>query len=138
MQIRELNLTELDIAFELISQLYPTLSYDEYEDLIYQMQDKKYKIFGLFEKESLLCYAGVSVDTTLIHKRHLYIHDLVTTSSRRFQGLSKEMLIYLRDYAKMLQCESLITTTAQTQFDAHQLYINNGFDEQMNLLVKPL
>ncbi len=138
MQIRELNLTELDIAFELISQLYPTLSYDEYEDLIYQMQDKNYKIFGLFEKESLLCYAGVSVDTTLIHKRHLYIYDLVTTASHRFQGLAKEMLIYLRDYAKMFQCESLITTTTQTQFDAHQLYINNGFDEQMNLLVKSL
>ena len=40
MQIRELDLKELPEAYEVLSQLRCELSYDEFEDLIYEMRHK--------------------------------------------------------------------------------------------------
>ena len=73
MQIRELDLKELDTIYEVLSQLRRELSYKEFEDLIYDMRHMEYKMIGVMDGERLITYAGVSIQTNLYHRRISYI-----------------------------------------------------------------
>ncbi len=137
MQIREISLKELDVAYEVIKELRD-LSYDEFEDLIYDMRHQEYKILGLFEKEELHTYAGVSVQINLYHKKHLYIYDLVTKAGSRSKNFGKEMLIYLEDYARIHQCQNIVLSSGFSRENTHRFYKNNGFSKKSFIFLKEL
>ena len=130
MQIRELNLKELDMAYELISQLHTRLSYNEFEDLIYNMRDMEYKMIGLMDNEKLITYAGISIQTNLYHKRHLYIFELVTDEAYRLRKYANMMMEYLQDYAKMGMCENIVSSFDLKNTNANKFYKEQGFSKK--------
>ncbi|MEJ2415269.1 MAG: GNAT family N-acetyltransferase [Sulfurimonas sp.] len=138
MQIRELTLKELDIAWDVVKELRTQLDYEEFEDLIYDMRDINYTMIGIFEKDQLITYAGVNVTTNLYHKRHLFVYELVTLNSYRSQGYGKLMLEYLYDYAKMGACENVVLSSGFAREDAHSFYEKNGFEKKSFVFVKPI
>ncbi len=108
MQIRELDLKELYNIYDVVKQLYLELSYEEFEDLIYDMRHMDYKMIGIFEKDNLITYAGVSIQTTFLNKRHLKVFDFITSKeydSKKYDELMKK---YLVDFANVGMCESVI------------------------------
>jgi len=138
MQIREMNLKELDVVYEVLSQLRVDLSFKEFDDLVYDMRHIDYKMIGLFEREKLITYAGVAVGTNFYHKRHLYLYDLVTDVEYRGKGYGKEMMLYLEDYAKTAMCENIVLSSGLQREDAHRFYENDGFEKKSFLFVKSL
>ncbi|MDA7817597.1 GNAT family N-acetyltransferase [Sulfurimonas sp.] len=136
MQIRELDLKELQTAYELVSQLHVDLSYKEFEDLIYDMRDIEYKMIGIMDGEELITYAGVCIETNLYHKRHLHVHELVTDSKYRGKKYGRMMLDYLHDYAKMGMCEHLVLSSAVSREQAHQFYEKHKFDKKGFIFLK--
>ena len=136
MQIRELALTELDTAYDLVKELRSHLSYDEYEDLVYAMRHQEYKIYGIFERGELVTYAGVSVQVNLYWKRHLFVYDLVTRETHRGKGYGRQMLRYLEDIARMFQCERIALTSGHQRSDAHRFYKREGFSSVSAAFVK--
>ena len=136
MQIRELDLTELQMAFDVVKQLRTNLSYDEFEDLIYDMRDMQYKMIGIMDGEALITYAGIAIQTNLYHKRHLYVFDLVTDKQQRAKGYGKMMLDYLQDYAKMCMCENLVLSSGLQKDDAHRFYESNSFNKKSYVFLK--
>lgn len=138
MQIRTLDLTELDIIYELVALLRPTLSYETFEDLIYAMRHKEYTMFGLFNHDQLITYAGGFINVNLYWRRHLFIDDFITRPSHQFQGFGKAMLDYLHDYAKMMQCEHVALTSGFAREDAHAFYMAQGFERLGYTFVKSL
>jgi len=138
MQIRELNLKELYTVFGVVSQLRPQLSYQEFEDLIYDMCHMDYKMIGIMEKDTLVCYAGIAVQTNLYHKRHIYVFDLVTDEKNRGEGYGKMMLEYIKDYAKIAMCENIVLSSAFVREKAHKFYEKNGFEKKSFMFVKEL
>jgi GNAT superfamily N-acetyltransferase len=137
-QIRELDLKELDVAYELVKQLREELSYDEFEDLIYDMRHMDYKMIGIFDKGELLTYAGVAIQTNLYHKRHLFIFDLVSDAKCRSLGYGKMMLSYLEDYAKMGMCQNVVLSSGLQREDAHRFYEKEGFVKKSFVFLKAL
>ncbi len=138
MQIRELNLKELDVVYEVLSQLRVDLSFKEFDDLVYDMRHIDYKMIGLLERDKLITYAGVAIQTNFYHKRHLYVYDLVTDEKQRGKGYGKEMMLYLNDYAKTAMCENIVLSSGLQRADAHRFYENDGFYKKSFLFVKPL
>jgi len=136
MQIRELDLKELDNAYNVLKQLRTTLLYKEFEDLIYDMRHMEYKMFGIMESDKLITYAGVAVQTNLYHKRHLYVFDLVTDEELRGKGYGEMMLEFLVDYAKVCMCENIVLSSGFSKEKAHKFYRNNGFKEKSFLFLK--
>jgi len=135
MQIREMSLKELDSIYELIKQLRPSLSYKEFEDLIYDMRHMEYKMLGILESGKLVCYAGVAIQTNLYHKRHLYVFDLVTDEPKRGQSYGKTMLNYLVDYAKISMCENIVLSSGLEKTLAHKFYEMHGYIKKSYLFV---
>ncbi len=138
MQIRELDLKELLTAYEVLSQLREGLSYEEFEDLIYDMRSMEYKMLGIMEEEKLITYAGVAIQTNLYHKRHLYVFDLVTDDKYRGQGYGKMMLDYLNDYAKMGMCENIVLSSGLQREEAHKFYEKGGFEKKSYVFLKAI
>jgi len=138
MQIRELNLKELQTVYEVVSQLRDTLSYKEFEDLIYDMRDMQYKMIGIMDGEILITYAGVCVQTNLYHKRHLFVFELVTDEKYRGQKYGKMMLDYLLDYAKMGMCENIVLSSGLEKEEAHSFYKQNGFSKKSFVFLKSI
>lgn len=136
MQTREIKLTELETAYEVVKELRTELSYDEFEDLVYAMRHQEYKMYGLFDGETLITYAGAAVQVNFYWKRHLFIYDLVTRASCRKQGYDKEMLIFLADIARMFQCEQLALTSSTHESDAY--LDREGFEKKNDTFVKIL
>jgi len=131
-----MTLKELYTVYDVLKQLRSELSYEEFEDLIYDMRHMEYKMFGILEKGELVCYSGVAVQTNLYHKRHLYIFDLVTDEKYRSQGYGKMMLEYLYDYAKTAACENLVLSSGLQRKKAHDFYEKSGFEKKSYLFVK--
>lgn len=138
MQIRELSLRELLMAYEVVSQLRTSLSYKEFEDLIYEMRSMEYKMLGIMERDKLVTYAGVAVQTNLYHKRHLFVFDLVTDNKYRSKKYGKMMLEYLYDYAKMAMCENIVLSSGLEREDAHRFYEKNGFVKKSFVFLKSI
>jgi hypothetical protein len=105
MQIREISLKELETVYTIINELYPDLTYKEFEDLIYDMRHMNYQMFGVFQRESLITFAGVVIQTTFAHKRHLKVLDFKTSSLYNNTKYDKIMKDYIADYAKVAMCE---------------------------------
>ena len=138
MQIRELDLKELYTAYDVVSQLRTELSYQEFEDLIYDMRDIQYKMFGIMEANELITYAGVAVQTNLYHKRHLYVFDLVTDEKYRGKKYAKMMLEYLVDFAKVCMCENLVLSSSLVRENTHRFYESNGFEKKSFVFLKTI
>ncbi len=130
MQIRELDLKELPEAYEVLSQLREGLTYDEFEDLVYEMRHKEYKMIGAFEGVELVTYAGVYIQTNLYHKRHLFVDDLVTYDTFRSKGYGDAMMEYLVNYAKVAMCENIVLSSGLHREDAHRFYEKVGFEKR--------
>lgn len=103
MQVRKLSLKELYEAYEVVQKHYKELSYEEFEDLVYEMREN-YIMFGVFEKEKLLAYAGVEVVTTLKHKRHIRVYELIAKEEKAKQ----ELINYLEDFAKISMAKEVL------------------------------
>lgn len=138
MQIRELDLKELDMAYGVLKQLRGELSYKEFEDLIYDMRHINYTMFGIVEGEELITYAGVAIQTNLYHKRHLYVFDLVSDEKCRKKGYGALMLDFLGDYARASMCESIVLSSNFSRVEAHSFYEKSGFEKKSYLFLKTL
>jgi len=138
MQIREISLKELYEAYALVKQLRKDLTYEAFEDLVYEMKHMEYKMFGLFEKDALLSFAGVAIQTNLYHKRHLFVFDLVTDEPWRFMGYARMLLDYLQDFAKTAMCENVVLWGGFCTQDAQMFYEKRGFSSTGELFVKSL
>ena len=136
MQIREMNLKELDTIYEVLVQLRPALSFKEFDDLVYDMREMSYKMIGLFERGKLITYAGVAVQTNFYHKRHLYVFDLVTDKEYRSKNYGYEMLDYLEVYAKTAMCENIVLSSGLERESAHKFYEKNGFSKKSFVFLK--
>lgn len=138
MQIREMNLKELERVYELLKQLRVELSFTEFDDLIYDMRHMEYKMIGLFEKDKLVTYAGVAIQTNFYHKRHLYVFDFVTDEKFRSQGYGTEMFEYLESYARSAMCERIVLSSGLARESAHRFYERHSFEKKSYLFVKPV
>jgi hypothetical protein len=107
MQIREISLKELDLVYDVLKELYKDISYGEFEDLIYEMRDMNYKMLGIIDKDELISYAGVTIQTTFLDKRHLKVFDFIT--SQKYDTLKYDKILkdFLDDYARMAMCKSI-------------------------------
>ncbi|MDO9056895.1 MAG: hypothetical protein Q7U69_10145 [Sulfuricurvum sp.] len=106
MQFRELSASELVEGFALLTTLRPELTSEAFDAFITSQYPKDYRPIGAYQRGELQIYAGVSIRENLELGRHLIVDDFVTYSG--CEHLSREMIDYLVDYAKMYKCRSLL------------------------------
>lgn len=119
MQFRELAASELVEAFALLTSLRPELTSEAFDAFITSQYPKEYRPIGAYQRGELQVYAGVSIRENLELGRYLIVDDFVT-----YQGcehLSREMIDYLCDYAKMYKCQNILVWGKQRGISINDL-----------------
>jgi hypothetical protein len=106
LQFRELSASELAEGYTLLATLRTELTPDQFETFITSQYPKDYRPIGAYERGELRIYAGVSIRENLELGRHLIVDDFVTTTG--CEHVSREMIDYLSDYAKMHKCQNIL------------------------------
>lgn len=119
MQIRELSPSELDEGYALLSTLRFELTPEQFAAFITSRFPKDYRPIGAYERGTLRIYAGIALRENLEIGRHLIIDDFVTDAG--YEHLSKEVIDFLRDYAKMHGCREILIFGKQSGLSINDL-----------------
>ena len=118
---------EIENCFEVMSQLRPHLKAAEFLSLVRQMETEGYRIAYIEQDGMVVAVAGYRISTNFHLGKHLYVNDLVTSSSVRSMGYGEELINWLRDEAKSAGCRFLDLDSGIQRDRAHKFYFRHGF-----------
>ncbi|MDD5052761.1 MAG: hypothetical protein PHO27_08550 [Sulfuricurvum sp.] len=133
MQFRELSPAELVEGYILLTTLRIELTSDQFDAFITSQYPKDYRPVGTYERGVLCIYAGVSIRENLELGRHLIVDDFVAKEG--YNTLSREMVDYLVDYAKMHKCKNILVWGKQRGISIEDL---RGFRPKRDGFIKTL
>jgi len=118
---------EIENCFEVMSQLRPHLKQAEFLSLFQQMETEGYRIAYIEREGMVIAVAGYRISTSFHLGKHLYVNDLVASSSVRSMGYGEEMINWLRGEAKSAGCRFLDLDSGIQRDRAHKFYFKHGF-----------
>ena len=130
MMLREIvSPADLEVAFPVIKELRPHLDFAGYISLYESAKVRDdYKLVSFFEENRCLAVMGYRILFDFVHGKHLYIDDLVVTSSLRSKGIGKQFLDYAEDEARKLQCQGLRLCTGVENEAGKRFYERHGWN----------
>lgn len=133
---------ERDVALPVMQELFPTLDADRFRGFF---EDDDYHLFALHEGgtatdesvdsdetadvDTVVGLAGVSVQHTMHHERHVWVHDLVVTEHRRGEGFGRALLEYAEHWGRERDCDSISLATGIDRDIARLFYEAQGYEE---------
>lgn len=128
----------LEDAYEILSDVEPSLSKDRFLSNYKKMLKGDVKVLGLFDTNKLCTVAVVSIQENEVHGKYLYLYDLVTHKSYRKKGYGKEMLRYIQNLAIYNECTKITLNSGLHRTDEHKFLKSNGFEMFHYAFIKDL
>jgi ribosomal protein S18 acetylase RimI-like enzyme len=130
MTIREiLSPADLEMAFLVVKELRPLLSFSDYMSLYEDAKVRDgFKLVGLFNDNICLAVIGYRLLFDFVHGKHLYIDDLIVTSTARSQGFGRQLLDFAGREAKELDCKGLRLCVGVDNEAGKKFYERNGWN----------
>ena len=122
--VKELELSDLELAFPVIGQLRTHLGFAEYLALVGEMKMNGYQVLCLFEGDQVVSYAGFAKGTNLYYGRHVWVYDLVTDQAKRGKGYGKLLLSCVEGLARENSVECIALSSRFVMESAHRFYEN--------------
>jgi GNAT superfamily N-acetyltransferase len=125
-----ITVDQWDDAYSIMKQLRTDLDKHSYLELMNQMRKEGYRLFALFLGEEVVAVIGVSSRVNFYNKRHIIVHDLVTTESKRSRGYGEKLLNFIHEWAKENGANYVALESALSRTDAHRFYEEKlGYDK---------
>jgi ribosomal protein S18 acetylase RimI-like enzyme len=119
--------SRLSQVYEVMRELRPHLSLDEFEQLYRDAHPQGYRVAAVLDGDEARAVAGYRIATNLVSKRHMYVDDLVTAERWRSQGYGRRLNEYLVQKAQEDGCESIQLDSAVHRGDAHRFYFREHY-----------
>ncbi len=120
------NLFEIDASFEVFKGLRPHLDRGEFLRRLQIQHEEGFRIVFFQQDKRVVAAAGYRVMHCMAWGRVLYIDDLVCAPAMQRAGLGAQLMDWLIDEAKRLDCDELHLDTGHQRHDAHRLYLRKG------------
>jgi GNAT superfamily N-acetyltransferase len=132
--VRELGPDETALAFEAMRALRP--HHGDLEGFVRQVNEVQrpegYRLVAALPDGGgpAAAVAGFRVAHNLAWGHHVYVDDLSTAPGARRRGLGAEVMEWLLEEARRLDCDALHLDSGfgAARTDAHRLYLNRGLD----------
>ena len=118
---------ELRATWDVMRQLRPHLSREEYVSMAGSMAAEGYRVAAGWVDERVVVVAGFRFMTMLYVGKLLYLDDLVTDDAGRSHGYGKAMLDWLKQQARENGCAELQLISHTKREGAHRFYFREGF-----------
>jgi len=110
-------------AFPVIKQLRTHLDETSYVELIQQAaRHEGYKLFALFEENTIVAAAGFMPMITLYNGKFIWVCDLVTDKEHRSKGYGQQLLSYVENWSKGNGYNIMSLSSGLQRVDAHRFY----------------
>jgi len=130
---------ELVACFPVVSELRPYLQdAEEWCERVSAMTPAGYRVLAAWDGDRVLAVAGYRVMENLIHRRFLYVDDLVSATGERGKGLGAALLRELSTVARGEHCWRLVLDTAATNANARRFYAREGLRDAVVGFIKPI
>lgn len=130
MQIRKIELEDLDNVFYLLNELYGNkLKYDKFKEIYkLKLEDKNsYYIVAVIDNK-IVGVLTSEINVQLHRERkQCFVEDLIIDKEYRNKGIGKALLQNAVDYAKENDCEVIELTSYIENENAHRFYEKNKF-----------
>lgn len=118
---------QIQNCLDVMTQLRPHLTRDEFVPLVRHMQSQGYELAFVQRGMDIVAVAGYRIVTNLHMGKHLYVEDLVTSEEVRSQGCGTQLLNWLRNKAESNDCSYLDLDSGTQRGRAHKFYFGQGF-----------
>ncbi|MGA4859309.1 GNAT family N-acetyltransferase [Streptomyces koyangensis] len=115
-------------ALPVLAELRPHLTARLLEEVYAAGHPQGLRFSALYDTESrCVAVAGWRVIANTSAVRKLYVDDLVTAEGARSTGAGRELVAYLEDRARELDCRVLDLDSGTQRTDAHRFYLRERF-----------
>lgn len=115
-------------ALPVLTELRPHLTPSLFEEVYAAGHPQGLRFTALYDVEArCVAVAGWRVIANTSAVRKLYVDDLVTAESARSTGAGRELIAYLEERARALDCRVLDLDSGTQRTDAHRFYLRERF-----------
>ncbi|MFD9058639.1 GNAT family N-acetyltransferase [Streptomyces albidoflavus] len=115
-------------ALPVLAELRPHLTARLLEEVHAAGHPQGLRFSALYDTEGrCVAVAGWRVIANTSAIRKLYVDDLVTAEAARSTGAGRELVAYLEDRARVLDCRVLDLDSGTQRTDAHRFYLRERF-----------
>lgn len=128
MIVRELKSKEEMLQqIDVLKDLYPTITLDDYSKDLDQMLPHNYGQVGVFENDVCLGISGFWIGTKLWCGKYLELDNIVVRTEARSIGVGQLLFDYLSNKAIEENCHMMSLDSYTTNYKAHKFFYNNDF-----------
>ena len=119
--------SQIFACFDLMKTLREDVRADYFVEQVQEQMKEGYELFYLVKHNIICSLAGSKISKTLAWGKCLYIFDLVSDEKERSLGYGKELLDYMKAYAKDEGCDEVHLDSGVQRFQAHKFYLREDF-----------
>ncbi|NBX38042.1 MAG: GNAT family N-acetyltransferase [Flavobacteriia bacterium] len=128
MEILELTtLEDMLGTYEVLTELYPSLSLEQYREELRFMIQHNYSQIAVLEQQVFVGVSGLWLGNKLWCGKYLEIDNIVVSEKTRSKGVGKMMVDFIEKKARELGCNMVALDSYTTNFKAHKFFYNQGF-----------
>jgi GNAT superfamily N-acetyltransferase len=128
MEIREIHSKEEMLKnYELLLDVYPTLSLDEYTSELDDMLPHNYGQVGIYEGDTCIGMTGFWIGSKLWCGKYMELDNVVISKKHRSKGAGQILFEYMEEKAKQENCTMLALDSYSDNFKAHKFFYGQGF-----------
>ena len=119
--------TDADIrdCWPVVAQLRPHLKEKDFVGIVRRQFAEGYQLVFIRRKRKVVAMTGFRVLNNLIWGRFCYVDDIVTDEQTRSQGLGRQLMEWLCEFARAASCLRLELDSGVQRFAAHRFYLRN-------------
>lgn len=128
-QVKEITtIAEMEALFPVLRQMYPNLTESEYQEVLPERVVQGYRMIAVMdESDKVQAVAGYWIGYRFYCKKFLQIDNMVADQNRTIKGCGKLLLDWVKNKAEEEGCQRILLDTFVENFDAHRLFIREGF-----------
>lgn len=120
----------LAACYLVMRELRPHVSLENFMALVHEAAQRDgYKlVVALDQNENMVGVVGYRLMYDLVHGKHIYVDDLVTSEAHRSKGIGALLLTYAEKEAQQLGCSGLRLCTGIDNDRGKTFYARNGWN----------
>lgn len=122
-----INEEEIKNCFITMKELRPHLEETSFIEQVKRQQQNGYHLMYLKHDNNVVAILGYRILEYLAWGKILYIDDFATLNIMQGNGCGSALLSWAFTQAKENYCSEVHLDSGFTRYDAHRLYLNNGF-----------
>ncbi|SFT73532.1 Acetyltransferase (GNAT) family protein [Lishizhenia tianjinensis] len=131
--------TEMMAAYNCLLHLYPSLTLEDYSQMLDNMLPNNYgQVLAYNTENEIIGVCGIWLGTKLWCGKYLELDNVVIAPEYRSSGLGKQITEFTEKIAREKECKIMVLDAYTSNFKAHKFYYNQGFGPKGFHFIKDL